>query len=109
MRNVGFILAISYLFIRFILLIIKIIPVFLTTIHPNLESLNSTQALEFINNYYFWTGMISLGLFFALKMIAGLIDSGVLVETWQQNIVTEDDLHQEEIYYLNKLIRNTLS
>ena len=34
--------------------------------------------------------------------MAGFIYSGVLVETWQKNIVTEYDLHQEEIYYLNK-------
>ncbi|CCQ52362.1 hypothetical protein [Crocosphaera watsonii] len=97
-----FILAISYLFSSFILFIIKIIPVFLPIINPDLESLNSTQALQFLNDYYFWTGIISLGLFFALKMMAGFIYSGVLVETWQKNIVTEYDLHQEEIYYLNK-------
>ena len=97
-----FILAISYLFSSFILFIIKIMPVFLPIINPDLESLNSTQALQFLNDYYFWTGIISLGLFFALKMMAGFIYSGVLVETWQKNIVTEYDLHQEEIYYLNK-------
>lgn len=97
-----FLLAISYLFSSFILLIIKIIPVFLPVINPNLENLNSAQTLQFLNDYYFWTGMSCFVLFFALKMMAGYIYSGVLVETWQKNKVTEDELHEEEIYYLNK-------
>ncbi|MDJ0507771.1 MAG: hypothetical protein QNJ64_00720 [Crocosphaera sp.] len=96
------VLAISYLFSSFILLTIKIIPVFLPVINTNLEKLNSQQALELMNDYYFLTGIICLGLFFVLKMMAGCIYSGMLVQTWQKNIITEDDLHEEEIAYLQK-------
>ena len=71
-------------------------------INTNLEKLNSQQDLELMNDYYFLTGIICLGLFFVLKMMAGCIYSGMLVQTWQKNIITEDDLHEEEIAYLQK-------
>lgn len=98
-----FFLGSGYLISSIIFLFIKTIPTFLTANNPTLEQLTSSQALQFLNDYYFWTGIIALALFFSLKIIAGVIYAGVLVETWHQQSFPSQELHEQEVYLLKKL------
>ena len=96
-------LALGYAISSVVLTFFKALPVFLPAINPALEALSAAEALEFLNDYYFYTGLVALLLFFILKTAGGRIYSGALVEMWRGQILAPEDFHPQEIRILKLL------
>ncbi len=92
-----FLLAIGYVIGNVVLTFFKALPTFLTTINPALETLSAPEALEFLNQYYFYTGGIAFLLFLALRTIGGSIYSGALMEMWCQSTLKPEAFNRQEI------------
>ena len=92
-----FLLAIGYVIVNIVLTIFKALPTFLTTMNPALESLSAIEALEFLDQYYFYTGGIAFLLFLALRTIGGNIYSGAVLEIWRQSALKPEAFNKEEI------------
>ncbi len=92
-----FLLAIGYVIVNIVLTIFKALPTFLTTMNPALESLSAIKALEFLDQYYFYTGGIAFLLFLALRTIGGNIYSNAVLEIWRQSALKPEAFHREEI------------
>ena len=96
-------LAVGYLISSVVLTFFKVLPVFLPTINPALETLSASEALDFLNDYYFYTGVVAFLLFFILKTAGGRIYSGALVEMWRKQILAPEDFHPQEVRILELL------
>ncbi len=92
-----FLLAIGYVIANFVLTFLKALPTFLTTINPALETLPAIEALEFLNQYYFYTGAIAFLLFLALRTIGGNIYSSALREMWCQSTLKPEAFNRQEV------------
>ena len=92
-----FLLAIGYVMVNVVLTIFKALPTFLPTMNPALENLSAIEALEFLDQYYFYTGGIAFLLFLALRTIGGNIYSSAVLEIWFQAALKPEAFHREEI------------
>ena len=92
-----FLLAIGYVIANIVLTFFKALPTFFTTMNPNLESISTIEALEFLNQYYFYTGGVAFLLFLALRTIAGNIYSSALREMWCQSTLKAEAFNKEEV------------
>ena len=92
-----FLLAIGYVIVNVVLTFFKALPTFFTTINPALETLPAIEALEFLNQYYFYTGGMAFLFFLALRTIAGNIYSSALREMWCQSTLKPEAFNREEI------------
>ncbi len=91
-----FLLAMGYAIANVVLTFFKATPTFFTTMNPNLASISPLEALELLNQYYFYSGSIAFLLFLALRTIAGNIYSSALKEMWCQSILEAEAFNQEE-------------
>ncbi len=98
-----FLLAIGYVMANIVLTIFKALPTFLPTMNPALANLSAIAALEFLDQYYFYTGGIAFLLLLALKTIGGNIYSSAVREIWRQSALNPETFHQEEIRLFNLL------
>ena len=89
-------LAIGYVMANLVLTIFKALPTFLPTMNPALANLSAIEALEFLDQYYFYTGGIAFLLFLTLKTISGNIYSSALREIWCQSVLQPEAFHPEE-------------
>ena len=92
-----FLLAIGYVIVNFVLTLFKALPTFFTTINPTLATLPALEALEFLNQYYFYTGAIAFLLFLALRTIGGNIYSSALREMWCQSTLKPEAFNRQEV------------
>ena len=98
-----FLLAVGYTITSFVLTFFKVLPVFFPAMNPALEALSASQALEFLHDYYFYTGLLVFLLFFILRTAAGRIYAIALVEMWTQQVLTPEDFHPQEVRILELL------
>ena len=98
-----FFLALGYTACSFIVTVVKVIPVFLPAINPQLETLSSSEALNFLNDYYFYTGLINLLLFFTLKTLTGRIYADTLKKMWTEKVLSAKYFHSHEVSILQLL------
>ena len=96
-------LAIVYAISSIVLTIIKMLPVFLPAINPQFDSFSTSEALQFLNDYYFFTGLLSVLLLFILKTLAGRIYARLLIKIWSQKHLPIEFFHSQEILLLNLL------
>lgn len=90
-------LALGYSISSIVLTFFKILPVFFYNMNPALDALSPSQALEFINRYYFYTGLCGFLLLLFLKTIAGYIYAVTLMEMWTQKVLAIEEFHPQEI------------
>lgn len=95
-----FLLAVGYCFSAIILTLFKIFPVFFPTMNPNLESLSLLDTVNFLNGYYFYTGLLAFLLLFVLKTLAGRIYAQALVAMWTQKVLSKEAFHPREVMIL---------
>ena len=98
-----FLLAIGYVIVNLVLTVFKALPTFFTAMNPALENLSATKALEFLDQYYFYTGAIAFLLLLVLKTIAGKIYSSAVLEIWRESVLEPEAFHREEIRLLEML------
>lgn len=98
-----FLLAIGYVIGNIALTSFKALPTFFLTMNPALETLSAIAALEFLDQYFFYTGSIAFLLFLALRTWAGRIYSGALMEMWSQSALKPDAFHLQERDLLESL------
>ena len=98
-----FLLAIGYFIVNVVLTFFKALPTFLPTMNPALENLSAIEALEFLDQYYFYTGAIAFLLFLALRTIGGHIYSSALLEIWCQSALKTEAFNREEIHLFELL------
>ena len=91
-----FLLAMGYAIANIVLTFFKALPTFFTTMNPNLASISPLEALELLNQYYFYTGGIAFLLFLTLRTFAGNIYSSALREMWCQSILKAEAFNPEE-------------
>ena len=96
-------LALSYTICSIILTVIKVMPVFFPAMNPLLENLSPSEALNFLNDYYFNTGLIAFLLFFVLRTFAGRIYASALKEMWAEQRLAQESFHPQEVYILQLL------
>ena len=89
-------LAIAYTFCSIIMTIVKIMPVFFPAMNPQLESLPPTEALNFLNDYYFHTGLLAFGLLLILRTFAGRIYADALKAMWTEKRLASEAFHPQE-------------
>ena len=92
-----FLLAIGYVIANVVLTLFKALPTFLTSINPVLETLSTPEALEFLDQYFFYTGSIAFLMFLALRTIGSNIYSSALREIWCQSTLKPEAFNREEI------------
>ena len=93
-------LAVGYTICGIILTFVKIMPVFFPARNPMLESLSPKEALTFLNDYYFNTGLVAILLFFVLKTLAGRIYADALKAIWTQKLLAQGYFHPQEVHIL---------
>ena len=98
-----FLLAIGYVVVNIVLTFFKALPTFLPNINPALDNLSAIEALEFLDQYYFYTGVIAFSLLLALRTIGGNIYSSALIEIWRQSALKAEAFHREEIHLFELL------
>ena len=98
-----FLLAIGYVIANIVLTFFKALPTFFTTINPQLATLPAPAALEFLNQYYFYTGGLAFLWFFALRTIGGNIYSSALREMWCQSTLKPEAFNRQEVHLLELL------
>ncbi len=90
-------LAVGYMIVNIVLTFFKALPTFFTAINPTLGTLSALEALEFLNQYYFYTGAIAFSLFLALRTIGGNIYSSALMEMWCQSTLKAEAFNRQEV------------
>ena len=90
-------LAMGYVIANIVLTFFKALPTFWTTINPTLTTLSAHEALELLNQYYFYTGGIAFLLFLALRTIGGNIYSSALWEMWCQSKLKPEAFNRQEV------------
>ncbi len=95
-----FLLAAIYTVCTLIVNVFKGIPSFLTLINPALADLSPQEALDFIEGYYFYTGIIAVLIVVKLRTISGSIYTRALVDLWSRGILKPEDFHPEEVKLL---------
>lgn len=90
-------LAIGYVITNIVLTFFKALPTFLTTINPTLTTLSSQEALEFLNQYYFYTGGIAFLFFLALRAMGGNIYSSAVWEMWCHSKINPEAFNRQEV------------
>ena len=95
-----FFLAFGYALCGLIATLIKIMPLFFPAMNPQLELLSSSEALKFLNGYYFYTGLILLLLFFILKTCTGGIYASTLRKMWEKKLLSKESFHTHEVNIL---------
>ena len=81
----------------------KALPTFFLTMNPALERLSAIAALEYLDQYFFYTGGIAFLLLLGLRTWAGRIYSDGLMELWSQSVLKPDAFHPQEIELLESL------
>ncbi|MDJ0706731.1 MAG: hypothetical protein QNJ46_25960 [Leptolyngbyaceae cyanobacterium MO_188.B28] len=98
-----FLLAIGYVIGNVALTTFKASPTFFLTMNPALETLSAIAALEYLDQYFFYTGGIAFLLFLGLRTWAGRIYSDGLMEMWSLSALKPNDFHLQEIQLLESL------
>ena len=92
-----FLLAIAYAMANIMLTFFKALLTFLPTMNPALANLSAIEALEFLNQYYFYTVGVAFLLLLALRNCGGNIYSSALIEIWRQSALKAEAFHREEV------------
>lgn len=92
-----FLLAVGYSLSAIILTFFKVFPVFFPAMNSKLENLSTSETLAFLNDYYFYTGLLAFLLLFVLKTLAGRIYAQVLVRMWTEKVLLLEDFHPQEV------------
>lgn len=99
-------LAVLYSLFTLPVMIIKTVPGFLPQIHPPMAEMNASDALSWLNGYFFWTSILVFPLFILLRWVAGTIYSRVLWKEVASGGLTWNDLSAHENACLKPLIHN---
>lgn len=89
-------MAIAYLFASLILLYFKAMPAFFPAMNPALDGLSPIEALDRLQDYYFYTGAIGFLIGVLLRSWGARIYAGGLVSLWTRSRLDQAAFHPQE-------------
>lgn len=84
-------------------MILKTIPGFLPQINPSLLDLSPTEALKFINSYFFWSTVLVFPAFVVVRLASAHLYASALLAAYQRGAVPEEALAEVEWDTLHRL------
>jgi hypothetical protein len=96
-------LALCYSLLALPLHVLKTLPMLLPQINPQLETLSSAEALEFLRRYFFWCGLWMFPAYVLLRVLAAKLYAGGLLEAVQAGALRTQELDLGERSVLERL------